>query len=75
MKKGALMITDQQQIEAILQEIIDGIIALPTAARRLDISYQELLQLLDDRNIDPPYSLEDLDKDIGVAARYRKTNR
>lgn len=40
------MITDQRVVEAILQQIVDGIIALPTAADRLQISYSELLQLL-----------------------------
>lgn len=56
----AVKVTDAEKIKTVLHELTDGSMTLPAAAKQLQISYQQLRQLLHDRNIDPPYSIADV---------------
>jgi hypothetical protein len=60
----AAKVTDSENTEASLHELIDGIMTLPAAAEQLQISYQQPLQLLHERNLVPPYSIADVGSDL-----------
>ena len=55
--------------ETVLRQITDGEIMVATGATRLHISIADMLALLSQRGIDPPYSVEDLHVDLGLALR------
>ena len=53
--------------ETVLRQITDGEIMVATGATRLHISIADMLALLSQRGIDPPYSVEDLHVDLGLS--------